>query len=146
MVRDACGRVLACLLFGAAAWKSAPRDAFIGWSPQSRERHLPLLANNSRFLILPWVRVPHLASHLLARVCRIIRGLWIEHYGHPIELLETFVERGRFRGTCYRAAGRIHVGATAGRGRNDVHCTRSLPAKDIFLLPLSAHFRRRLSA
>lgn len=146
MVRDARSRVLACLLFGAAAWKTAPRDAFIGWSPQERQRNLPLLANNNRFLILPWVRVPHLASHLLARVCRQLRALWVEHYGHPVELLETFVERARFAGTCYRAAGWTLVGSTAGRGRNDTHCTRSLPAKDIFLLPLSTDFRRRLTA
>ncbi len=146
MVWDARDRLLACLLFGAAAWKSARRDDFIGWSPQARERNLGLLANNSRFLILPWVRVPHLASHVLGRVCGRIRGWWSERYGHPVEALETFVERDRFFGTCYRAAGWVHVGATVGRGRNDVRNDSALPIKEIFLRPLSADFRRRLAA
>lgn len=144
MVWDAHGRLLAILLFGAAAWKASRRDDFIGWNPQVRQRNLGLLANNSRFLILPWVRVPHLASHVLGRVSRLIRGWWIERYGHPVELLETFVERDRFAGTCYRAAGWVHVGATAGRGRNDFRNDPSLPIKDIFLYPLSAEFRGRL--
>ena len=146
MVRDQAGRPLACMLFGSAAWKAKSRDAFIGWDRQTRERNLPLLSNNTRFLILPWVRVPHLASHLLARVCRALPGHWMQKYGHPIHLLETFVERERFRGTCYRAAGWRHVGATAGRSRNDVHATMSVPVKDIFLYPLNADFRGRLSA
>ena len=146
MVRDQAGRPLACMLFGSAAWKAKSRDAFIGWDGQARQRNLPLLSNNTRFLILPWVRVPHLASHLLAQVCRALPGHWMQKYGHPIHLLETFVERQRFRGTCYRAAGWMHVGATAGRSRNDVHATMSVPVKDIFLYPLNADFRGRLSA
>jgi hypothetical protein len=146
MVRDQAGRPLACMLFGSAAWKAKSRDAFIGWDSQTRERNLPLLSNNTRFLILPWVRVPHLASHLLAQVCRALPGDWMQKYGHPIHLLETFVERERFRGTCYRAAGWRHVGATAGRSRNDVQATMSVPVKDIFLYPLNADFRGRLSA
>lgn len=105
LVYDRSGRLLACMLFGSAAWKTKSRDAFIGWDRQTRERNLPFLSNNTRFLILPWVRVEHLASHLLARVCRALPGHWMEKYGHPIHLLETFVERDRFRGTCYRAAG-----------------------------------------
>ena len=146
MIRDQAGRPLACMLFGSAAWKTKSRDAFIGWDRQARERNLPLLSNNTRFLILPWVRVPHLASHLLAQVCRALPGHWMQKYGHPIHLLETFVERERFRGTCYRAAGWRHVGATAGRSRNDVHATMSVPVKDVFLYPLNADFRGRLSA
>jgi hypothetical protein len=146
MVRDQAGRPLACMLFGSAAWKAKSRDAYIGWDRQARERNLPLLSNNTRFLILPWVRVPHLASHLLAQVCRALPGHWMQKYGHPIHLLETFVERERFRGTCYRAAGWRHVGATAGRSRNDVQATMSVPVKDIFLYPLNADFRGRLSA
>ena len=131
---------------GSAAWKAKGRDAYIGWEPQARERNLALLTNNTRFLILPWVDVRHLASHLLSQVCRVIPGLWMEKYGHRIHLLETFVQRDRFRATCYRAAGWTHVGATAGRSRNDVHATLSVPVKDIFLYPLSADFRARLCA
>lgn len=146
LIMDQSGRLLACMLFGAAAWKAKSRDAFIGWDRQTRERNLPFLSNNTRFLILPWVRVPHLASHLLAQVCRQLSGHWMEKYGHPIHLLETFVERDRFRGTCYRAAGWTHVGATAGRSRNDVHATMSVPVKDVFLTPLTSDFRGRLLA
>ena len=146
MIRDQLGRLLACMLFGSAAWKAKSRDAFIGWDRQTRERNLPFLTNNTRFLILPWVRVQNLASHLLAQVCRELPGHWMEKYGHPIHLLETFVERDRFRGTCYRAAGWTHVGATAGRSRNDVHATMSVPVKDVFLYPLNADFKERLCA
>ena len=146
LVQDRAGRLLACMLFGSAAWKAKGRDIYIGWEPQARERNLSLLTNNTRFLILPWVHVRHLASHLLSQVCRVIPDLWMEKYGHRIHLLETFVERDRFRGTCYRAAGWTHVGATAGRSRNDVYATLSVPVKDIFLYPLSADFRRRLCA
>jgi len=146
LVSDSQGRLLACVLFGSAAWKAKSRDAFIGWEPQVRERNLSLLTNNTRFLILPWVRVRHLASHLLAQVCRRVPGLWMETYGHRVHLLETFVERDRFRGTCYRAAGWTHVGATAGRSRNDVQATLRVPVKDIFLYPLIAGFRAKLCA
>jgi len=146
MLRDRSGRLLACMLFGSAAWKTRSRDRFIGWDRSCRERNLSLLTNNTRFLILPWVRVKCLASHVLARVCAELPGYWMEKYGHPIHLLETFVERERFRGTCYRAAGWSHVGATAGRSRNDVHATMSVPVKDVFVRPLCRDFRRRLCA
>jgi hypothetical protein len=146
LVGDQSDRLLACMLFGSAAWKAGSRDAFIGWTPQARARNLSLLANNTRFLILPWVRVRHLASHLLCQVCRVVSELWMEKYGHPIYLLESFVEGQRFRGTCYRAAGWTHVGATAGRSRNDPQATLSVPVKDIFLYPLRADFHRRLCA
>jgi hypothetical protein len=146
LIRDQAGRLLACMLFGAAAWKAKSRDTFIGWDRQARERNLPLLSNNTRFLILPWVRVRHLASHLLAGVGSALPEHWRAKYGHPIHLLETFVERERFRGTCYRAAGWTHVGATAGRSRNDVHATLSVAVKDVFVHPLSADFRGRLCA
>jgi len=144
LVSDSQGRVLACMLFESAAWKAKGRDTFIGWKPEVRERNLSLLTNNTRFLIMPWVRVKCLASHLLARVCQVVRGHWIEKYGHPVHLLESFVERERFRGTCYRAAGWTHVGATTGRSRNDRHAQLSVPVKDIYLYPLSADFRGRL--
>lgn len=144
LVWDRHGRPLACLLFGAAAWKTKTRDEWIGWTPVQRERALPLLANNTRFLIPPWVRVPHLASHLLGQVARRLDADWRVKYGHGIELLETFVERERFKGTCYRAAGWVYVGATAGRSRNDRDQTLTVPVKDVFLRPLSPGFRRRL--
>ena len=144
LVSDSEGRVLACLLFGSAAWKAGARDTFIGWAAAQRERNLSLLTNNTRFLILPWVRVPNLASHLLARVCQGLSDHWMEKYAHPIHLLETFVERQRFRGSCYRAAGWTCAGATTGRSRNDVQARLRVPVKDIYLYPLSADFQRRL--
>jgi len=146
MVSDRAGRLLACMLFGSAAWKAKSRDAFIGWDRATRERNLPLLTNNTRFLILPWVRVQHLASHLLSRICRELSGHWMDKYGHPIHVIETFVQRDRYRGTCYRAAGWTHVGATAGRSRNDVDQTLSVPVKEIFLYPVHSDFRGRLLA
>ncbi|MEA3431599.1 MAG: DUF4338 domain-containing protein [candidate division WOR-3 bacterium] len=97
-----------------------------------------------RFLVLPWVRVPHLASHILGRVARRISSDWIEKYGHPIYLLETFVERERFRGVCYRAANWRHVGETKGRSRNDRRKTLKVPIKDIYLYPLVRDFRKEL--
>ena len=100
LIRDHGGQPLAALLFGSAAWKTGPRDAFIGWDRRARESNLPLLTNNARFLILPWVRIPHLASHILSAVTRRVCFDWVAKYGHPIYLLETFVDRQRFRGTC----------------------------------------------
>jgi hypothetical protein len=146
LVRERHGRMVACLLFGSAAWQCQPRDAFIGWTPAARRRHLPRLTNNTRFLILPWVRVPHLASHILSRVTRRLSSDWQAKYGHPIHLLETFVERDRFAGTCYRAAGWIAVGTTTGRGRNGPGRAPQGPVKEVYLQPLSADFRRRLGA
>ena len=146
LVRDRRGRMLGCVLFGAAAWKTAPRDDYIGWDRQTRERRLGYVANNHRFLILPWVRVPHLASHLLSRVAKRISADWMEKYNHPVYLLETFVDRSRFRGTCYRAASWIHVGDTAGRGKCDRDHTASVPVKSIWLYPLDRMFRARLYA
>ena len=146
LARDRRGRPLACMLFGAAAWKAKARDRAIGWSARQRERALSRVANNARFLVLPWVRVPHLASHLLAAVARRLDADWHAKYGHGIVLLETYVDRQRFRGTCYRAAGWMHVGTTTGRSRNDRHKTLSVPVKDIYLRALCPDFRRRLCA
>ena len=137
-------RPLGCLLFGAAAWKARDRDAFIGWSARSREQNLSLVANNSRFLILPWARIPHLASHLLSLCLRRLSADWEARYNHPIVLVETFVERDRFRGTCYRAANFIKVGQTAGRTRQDRNHSITTPVKDIYVYPLHRRFRERL--
>lgn len=136
LVYDHQRRPLACLLFGSAAWKCSGRDEWIGWSQKVRQAGLPFITNNMRFLILPWVRVPHLASHLLACIARRIRNDWAKKYGHPIYLLETFVERDRFRGTCYRAANWLLVGQTQGRSRNDTNRTLHVPIKDVYLYPI----------
>jgi Domain of unknown function (DUF4338) len=133
-------------LFGAAAWRCHPRDAFIGWSEAERQRQLRFLCNNTRFLILPWVRVRHLASHVLSLVTRRLSGDWQDKYGHPIHLVETFVERERFAGTCYQAAGWIGLGATTGRGRNSPGRTPQGPVKEIYIQALSADFRQWLCA
>lgn len=144
LARDRHGRDLACILFGAAAWKTKPRDGWIGWDDATRARRLPLLANNSRFLILPWVRVPHLASHLLGRIARRLAADWQARYGHLVHLLETFVERRRFKGTCYRAANWTCVGQTQGRTRQDRSRDISVPVKDIYLYALTPRFREEL--
>ena len=143
-VRARDGRALASVLFGAAAWKVTARDRFIGWTPALRTRRLPWLANNARFLILPWVRVPHLASHLLALTLRRLSADWQAKYGHPIVLVETFVDRSRFHGTCYRAANWRCVGQTQGRSRQDRTRTLHVPVKDVYLYPLTPDFRGTL--
>ena len=144
-MRDPQGRPLACGLFGSAAWQCQARDAFIGWDSEPRRAGLARLTNNTRFLIPAWVRVPQLASHILSRVCRRLSGDWQEKYGHPIELVETFVERERFAGTCYRAAGWRCVGATTGRGRNGGHAAPG-SVKEVYVRPLHPEFRPRLGA
>jgi hypothetical protein len=144
LVQDHQGRDLACVLFGAAAWKTQPRDAFIGWTASERQAHLGQIVNNSRFLILPWVRVRELASHILGRVARRVAGDWQAHYGHPVVLLETFVERDRFRGSCYRAANWRYVGQSQGRTRQDCQHQLQAPVKDIWVYPLQANFRKQL--
>ena len=144
LVYDREGRVLACLLFGAPAWKMAARERFIGWDPPSRERALYLVANNMRFLIVPWVEVAHLASHILGRIARRISADWQAKYAHPLVLLETTVERARFAGTCYRAANWQCVGETTGRSRNDRYKRLNVPVKSVWLYPLSSTFRTRL--
>jgi hypothetical protein len=145
LVQSRCGRPLACALFGAAAWKCAPRDLFIGWGDQARQEHLQSLANNMRLLILPWVHVPLLASHLLGILARRVSGDWQRKYGHRIYLLETFVEQERFAGTSYRAANWIHLGQTQGRGRQGpAPGIRSASIKDIYLWPLHPRFRQLL--
>jgi Domain of unknown function (DUF4338) len=144
LVRDRQGRDLACVLFGAAAWQTQARDAFIGWTAAQRQAQLGQVANNSRFLILPWVRVPELASHILGQVTRRIAADWLARYGHRVALLETFVERDRFRGSCYRAANWICLGQTQGRTRQDRQHLLQAPVKDVLVYPLQADFRKAL--
>ena len=144
LIRDQTGRPLSCVLFGSAAWKTEPRDRFIGWDAATRERNLIYITNNTRFLILPWVKVPHLASHILSQLTRRLSSDWVAKYGHAIYLLETFVERARFRGICYQAANWIYTGQTKGRTRNDRYATIQAPVKDVYVYPLHKRFRREL--
>lgn len=146
LARDREGRPLACLLFGSAAWKAAARDRWIGWSGEQRRGHLGLVTNNTRFLIPRWVHVPHLASHLLGRVAERLSADWQQKYGHPIYLVESFVEEPRFAGTCYRAAGWMQVGRTTGRTRNHDGLKPRAPRKALYLKALRADAQRRLAA
>jgi hypothetical protein len=139
------GQVIACL-----AWSSAPRhlgsrDRFIGWDAAARRRNIHLVAYNTRFLILPWVRVPHLASHLLGQMARLVPRDWQRVYAHPIHLLETFVDSERYAGTCYRAANWIVVGQTTGRGKNSNSYRPNRSLKQVLALPLDRRFRQLLS-
>ena len=145
-VRDTHGRLLALLVFVAAALQVAQRDQFIGWCGAQRQARLHLLVQNARFLILPWVRVPHLASHVLARLTTRLRQDWMERYQQPLVLVETFVQCDRFAGTCYRAANWLYAGRTIGRGRGDRYHQRDQPRKDIYLCPLVRDWRACLCA
>jgi hypothetical protein len=140
------GQVIACL-----AWQSAPRhlkvrDRYLEWSDQARERNVHLLAYNTRFLILPWVRVDHLASHILGRMAKRVPQDWQRLYAHPIYWLETFVDTARFRGTCYRAANWQVIGTTAGRGHRAPTFEQTRPVKQMLGLPLHRKFRELLGA
>jgi len=136
LAQDRFGRDLAVLLFGAPAWRCAVRDQHLGWSQTQRAAGLAHLANNTRYLILPQVRVPHLASHLLAQIARRIDADWRAKYGHGLHWLETFVENERFAGTCYRAANWRCVGLTQGRSRQDQQHTLQVPRKAVYLYEL----------
>jgi hypothetical protein len=136
--------LLGAIGWGAAAWKVAPRDQWIGWSREGRESQLNKIVNNARFLILPWIRCHNLASKVLALSERRVLIDYDERYGVKPVLLETFVEQGRFRGTCYRAANWLHLGQTQGRGKCDRDNRARLPIKDLYLKPLSKGFRAQL--
>lgn len=146
LVRDRQGRPLSCLLFGSAAWQCAVRDQFIGWSAATRQARLQQVTNNTRFLLLPWVSVRHLASQVLSRVLRRLPQDWQRKYARPLELVETFVDTSRFTGTCYRAANWIDLGQTAGRTRQDRDHRVQAPPKRVWVYPLHPQFRRRLCA
>lgn len=143
LICDCNGRDLAALLFGAAAWRCAARDRYIGWTDRQRRAGLSGMANNTRFLILPWVKVPHLASHVLGTIQRRISVDWQRKYGHGLQWLETFVDTGRFNGTCYRAANWREVGLTRGRTRQDREHRVQVNAKYVLLYALD---RQRRSA
>jgi hypothetical protein len=138
------GRPIACL-----AWSSAPRhlgsrDRYIGWSAEARRRNIRFVAYNTRFLILPWVRVDHLASHILSRMAGRLSQDWQQLYGHPVYFLETFVDPERFRGTCYRAANWVVLGKTTGRGKDSISWQPNRSIKEVLGYPLTKRFRERL--
>lgn len=146
LIKDHLGRPLSCLLFGSAAWATKARDEFIGWSPEQRRARLQWVTNNTRFLILPWVQVKNLASHVLSLVSRRIRRDWIDKYGHPVSLLETFVDQSRFTGTCYQAANWKYLGRSTGRTRNSRSRSKQVPLKDIYVRSLVRNPQRELCA
>ena len=135
--------ILGLLGFSAAAWKCAPRDAFIGWDAQARKKNLHLVVNNARFLIL--VKIQNLASRMLSKATRRIASDWQMRYGYAPVLLETFVDSERFTGTCYKASNWVCVGATQGRGKLDRYHEHKLPKKSVWLYPLNKDFRRCLT-
>ena len=137
-------RPVACFAWSSAPRHLGPRDRYLGWSPQARRRNIRLVAYNSRYLILPWVHVPHLASHLLGRMARMLPAEWERVYGHPVCFAETFVDPERFRGTCYRAANWILLGRTTGRGKDDQTHRANRTLKDVLAYPLAEDFRERL--
>jgi hypothetical protein len=139
------GRPIACL-----AWSSAPRhlgsrDRHIGWNADARRRNIRFIAYNTRFLILPWVRIPHLASHILGRMTNVLSDDWKQLYGHPVYFAETFIDPARFKGTCYRAANWVLMGRTTGRGKASNSYTPNRSIKEVLGLPLTRRFRELLS-
>jgi hypothetical protein len=138
-------RPIACLSWSSAARHIGCRDRFVGWSQKQRSANLHLMAYNSRFLILPWVRVSHLASHILGRMRRILSNDWQAVYNHPIYYLETFVDKERFAGTCYKAANWVYLGDTTGRGKNDHSHRPNRSIKAVWGYPLSKMFRAHLT-
>jgi hypothetical protein len=138
-------RPIACLAWSSAPWYIGARDRFIGWSSQTRQSNLHLIINNTRFLVLPWVRVSHLASHLLALSRRRVSQDWQRVYNHPVFLLETFVDAERFQGTCYKADNWTYVGKTTGRGKLSKSNKPTLSKKTVYVYPLTKNFRDRLN-
>jgi len=145
MVLDRSSNPVAMLGFSTAAWKLAPRDRLIGWTPELRERNLPLVVDNPRFLILPWIRIPNLGSHILALVRRRLPIDWAGRYHTTPVLIETFVQTPRYTGAVYRASGWVRVGTTQGRGRYDTHMKKAEPKKDIWLRPLRKDWKQTLN-
>lgn len=138
--------ILGCFQFSSPAWKMAPRDRWIGWTDEQRKVNLQKIINNSRFLIFPWVEVKNLASSVLALAVKTVPDDWQRCYGYRPVLMETLVDRKRFRGTCYKAANWIHVGKTTGRGRMDrANNQQGAAVKEIYIYPLTSRFRQKLT-
>ena len=135
---------VACLAYSSAARHIGPRDAFIGWDQKTRRKNIHLICYNMRFLILPWIRVPYLASHMLARAAKIISDDWQKIYSHPVYYIETFVDRERFSGTCYRAANWNYIGDTKGLGKDSRTKKPNRSIKAIYGYPLTKDFRKAL--
>lgn len=138
------GEILALLGFGAAAWKTSPRDRYIGWTDDQRKKNLHLIVNNARFLILPWIFSKNLGSRILSLVSRRIADDWERCYKYRPVLMETFVEKERFRGTCYQASNWKYLGDTQGRGKLDVKHEKKQPVKSVWVYPLIKSFRQYL--
>jgi hypothetical protein len=138
-------RPVALFAWSSAARHLGPRDRYLGWSAQARRHNIRGVAYNTRFLVLPWVQIPHLASHLLARMTRMLSAEWEAVYGHPVHFAETFIDTDRFRGTCYRAANWVLLGRTQGRGKNDLTHRPNRSLKDVLGLALTEDFREQLS-
>jgi hypothetical protein len=138
-------RPVACMSWCSPARKLAQREQHIGWDDETRENNLSLVAYNTRYLILPWVHVPHLASHLLGKFSRNISKYWNDRYGHPLYYLETFVQPDRYPGTCYRAANWISLGLTTGRGKYSTSKKAKVTRKELLVYPLHKRFREKLS-
>ena len=138
-------RPVGCLAWSSAARHIGCRDRFIGWSADNRRKHIHLIAYNTRFLILPWVRVPYLASHILGQMAKAVAADWQRVYNHRVYYLETFVDKDRFAGSCYKAANWIYLGDTTGRGKNDHTNKANRSIKAVWGYPLSKHFRTLLS-
>jgi len=136
--------IIALLGFGASAWKTAPRDNFIGWTRGQREKNLQLIVNNNRFLILPWIKSKNLASRILSLISRRLPHDWEKRYNYRPVLLETFVQKDRFMGTCYKAGNWIYLGDTKGRGKKDIFNKKELPVKSVWVYPLVKGFRKDL--
>jgi hypothetical protein len=140
----ALGRPIACLAWSSAPRHLGPRDRFIGWSLEARRKNIRFLAYNTRYLILPFIEVEHLASHILGRMAQLLSEDWERMYGHPVHYLETFVDPGRFRGTCYRAANWKVLGRTTGRGKDAPTKKPNRSIKEVLGYPLTQDFRQRL--
>ena len=138
--------LIALLGFGAAAWQTAPRDRYIGWTHEQRKKNLHLIVNNARFLILPWIQSHNLASMILAKVSKLLAEHWYEKYHYYPVLMETFVEKPRFEGTCYKAANWVFLGQTKGRGKLGPSGIQSVPIKDLLVYPLDNQFRKILKS
>lgn len=138
-------RPVACMAWCSAPRHLGPRDRFLGWSAEARRQNIRFVAYNTRYLIMPWVRVPHLASHILGAISRRLSADWQQQYGHPLYFLETFVDPGRYKGTCYRAANWSSLGWTTGRGKDDLTHRPNRPVKEVLGYPIARRFRERLA-
>ena len=137
---------IACLSWSASVFHIESRNFLIGWDHDARSKNIRHIANNSRFLILPWVRIKNLASHLLSLSAQLIARDWARFYGYPVYLLETFVDKNRFAGTCYKAANWISVGQTKGHAKKNARFYYHGQKKDVYVYPLVQDFRSLLTS